>query len=212
MLNRRAAITSRAYPLGQVNSNPQRPQEQPQSSGADRTAASRVSPTHLPAFDPPSPNLRPASEFWVWIITRFQVALHLNRLARPRAAPSLNTGTFAHSHVTWSPSTPPSGQFTSPVIVSYELTPVAHHVEGYEKCQECDQGVFGYPGQGQRRLALTIAPATHSTANFRVNLATSNDPWGPTGTQMSEIAQMTFNTYVQIRNHGAMSKSLFNVN
>lgn len=25
--------------------------------------------------------------------------------------------------------------------------------------------------------------------------ATSNDPWGPTGTQMSEIAQLTFNSY-----------------
>lgn len=25
--------------------------------------------------------------------------------------------------------------------------------------------------------------------------ATSNDPWGPTGTEMSEIAQMTFNGY-----------------
>lgn len=28
--------------------------------------------------------------------------------------------------------------------------------------------------------------------------ATSNDPWGPTGTQMSEIAQMTFNSYVSL--------------
>ena len=25
--------------------------------------------------------------------------------------------------------------------------------------------------------------------------ATSNDPWGPTGTEMSEIAQLTFNGY-----------------
>lgn len=25
--------------------------------------------------------------------------------------------------------------------------------------------------------------------------ATSNDPWGPTGTEMSEIAAMTFNRY-----------------
>lgn len=27
-------------------------------------------------------------------------------------------------------------------------------------------------------------------------LATSNDPWGPTGTEMSEIAHMTFETLV----------------
>ena len=26
-------------------------------------------------------------------------------------------------------------------------------------------------------------------------IATSNDPWGPTGTEMSDIAQMTFNSY-----------------
>lgn len=28
--------------------------------------------------------------------------------------------------------------------------------------------------------------------------ATSNDPWGPTGTEMSEIAHMTFETLVTI--------------
>lgn len=27
-----------------------------------------------------------------------------------------------------------------------------------------------------------------------IESATSNDPWGPTGTEMSEIAQMTFNS------------------
>ncbi|RFU73168.1 clathrin binding ent2 [Trichoderma arundinaceum] len=34
----------------------------------------------------------------------------------------------------------------------------------------------------------------YSHAQVKVRDATSNDPWGPTGTQMSEIAQMTFNT------------------
>ena len=29
-------------------------------------------------------------------------------------------------------------------------------------------------------------------------LATSNDAWGPTGTEMSEIAQMTFNGFVSL--------------
>lgn len=29
-------------------------------------------------------------------------------------------------------------------------------------------------------------------ANINFPLATSNDPWGPTGTDMSEIAAMTF--------------------
>ncbi|ETR97222.1 ENTH-domain-containing protein [Trichoderma reesei RUT C-30] len=34
----------------------------------------------------------------------------------------------------------------------------------------------------------------YSHAQVKVREATSNDPWGPTGTQMSEIAQMTFST------------------
>ncbi|KOS17412.1 Epsin-3 [Escovopsis weberi] len=38
----------------------------------------------------------------------------------------------------------------------------------------------------------------YSHAQVKVRDATSNDPWGPTGTQMSEIAQLTFNTLVAI--------------
>ncbi|KFG80143.1 Epsin-like protein ent1/2 [Metarhizium anisopliae] len=34
----------------------------------------------------------------------------------------------------------------------------------------------------------------YSSTQVKVREATSNDPWGPTGTQMSEIAQLTFNT------------------
>jgi epsin len=34
----------------------------------------------------------------------------------------------------------------------------------------------------------------YSTVQVKVRNATSNDPWGPTGTEMSEIAQMTFNS------------------
>ncbi|KAI0408270.1 hypothetical protein F4802DRAFT_549181 [Xylaria palmicola] len=34
----------------------------------------------------------------------------------------------------------------------------------------------------------------YSTVQVKVREATSNDPWGPTGTQMSEIAQMTYNS------------------
>jgi hypothetical protein len=29
-----------------------------------------------------------------------------------------------------------------------------------------------------------------------MEIATSNDPWGPTGTEMQEIAQMTYNSQV----------------
>ncbi|KAI1078904.1 ENTH-domain-containing protein [Whalleya microplaca] len=34
----------------------------------------------------------------------------------------------------------------------------------------------------------------YSTCQVKVREATSNDPWGPTGTQMSEIAQLTYNS------------------
>jgi len=34
----------------------------------------------------------------------------------------------------------------------------------------------------------------YSTVQVKVRNATSNDPWGPTGTEMSEISQMTYNS------------------
>lgn len=36
----------------------------------------------------------------------------------------------------------------------------------------------------------------YSDVQTKVRDATSNDPWGPTGAQMNEIAQMTYNQYV----------------
>ncbi|KAM3515140.1 hypothetical protein MY11210_001258 [Beauveria gryllotalpidicola] len=46
------------------------------------------------------------------------------------------------------------------------------------------------------KVMRSIKNVTHgySSIQAKVREATSNDPWGPTGTQMSEIAQMTFNT------------------
>jgi epsin len=35
----------------------------------------------------------------------------------------------------------------------------------------------------------------YSAVQVKVRNATSNDHWGPTGMEMSEIAQMTFNGY-----------------
>ena len=35
-----------------------------------------------------------------------------------------------------------------------------------------------------------------SDAQVKVREATSNDPWGPSGTIMNEIAQLTYNEYV----------------
>ena len=39
-----------------------------------------------------------------------------------------------------------------------------------------------------------------SDAQVKVREATSNDPWGPSGTIMNEIAQLTYNEYVNNNN------------
>jgi epsin len=36
----------------------------------------------------------------------------------------------------------------------------------------------------------------YSDTQAKVRDATSNDPWGPSGTQMNELAQMTYNQFV----------------
>lgn len=38
----------------------------------------------------------------------------------------------------------------------------------------------------------------YSDTQAKVRDATSNDPWGPSGTQMNEIAQLTYNQWVAI--------------
>ncbi|KAF4122692.1 epsin [Geosmithia morbida] len=48
----------------------------------------------------------------------------------------------------------------------------------------------------------------YSSTQIKVREATSNDPWGPTGTQMSEIAQMTFNTCVSMMGHPSRDTEL----
>lgn len=41
-----------------------------------------------------------------------------------------------------------------------------------------------------------LSAVWRAIANECLRVATSNDSWGPTGTQMSEIAQLTYNAYV----------------
>ena len=50
-------------------------------------------------------------------------------------------------------------------------------------------------GKGVRRVIRNYAKG-YSYVQAMVCDATSNDPWGPSGTQMNEIAQMTYNTFV----------------
>jgi len=47
-------------------------------------------------------------------------------------------------------------------------------------------------GKGALRVAKNYTKG-YSDTQAKVRDATSNDPWGPSGTQMNEIAQMTFN-------------------
>lgn len=51
-------------------------------------------------------------------------------------------------------------------------------------------------GKGVLRVAKNYTKG-YSDVQAKVRDATSNDPWGPSGTQMNEIAQMTFNQYVK---------------
>ena len=50
-------------------------------------------------------------------------------------------------------------------------------------------------GKGALRVAKNYTKG-YSDVQAKVREATSNDPWGPSGTQMNEIAQMTYNQSV----------------
>ena len=50
-------------------------------------------------------------------------------------------------------------------------------------------------GKGALRAAKNYTKG-YSDVQLKVRDATSNDPWGPYGTQMNEIAQMTYNQFV----------------
>ncbi len=47
-------------------------------------------------------------------------------------------------------------------------------------------------GKGALRVAKNYTKG-YSDTQAKVRDATSNDPWGPSGTQMNEIAQLTYN-------------------
>ncbi|GAA5857065.1 hypothetical protein JCM9279_001150 [Rhodotorula babjevae] len=50
--------------------------------------------------------------------------------------------------------------------------------------------------QGMGKTVMRVAKNSvkgYSDTQVKIRDATSNDPWGPSGTQMAEIAQMTYN-------------------
>jgi len=62
-------------------------------------------------------------------------------------------------------------------------------------------------GKGALRVAKNYTKG-YSDVQAKVREATSNDPWGPSGTQMNEIAQMTYNQYVSL--HASRNSSSTN--
>lgn len=52
-------------------------------------------------------------------------------------------------------------------------------------------------GKGALRVAKNYTKG-YSDTQSKVRDATSNDPWGPSGTQMNEIAQLTYNQCVLV--------------
>lgn len=44
----------------------------------------------------------------------------------------------------------------------------------------------------------------YTDAEVKVRDATSNDPWGPSGTVMSEIAEFTFHVLVTLVSHSSL--------
>ncbi len=61
-------------------------------------------------------------------------------------------------------------------------------------------------GKSALRVAKNYTKG-YSDVQAKVREATSNDPWGPSGTQMNEIAQMTYNQFVPLPRE---SQLLFN--
>ena len=52
-------------------------------------------------------------------------------------------------------------------------------------------------GKGALRVAKNYTKG-YSDTQTKVRDATSNDPWGPSGTQMNEISKLSYNQYVVI--------------
>jgi len=50
-------------------------------------------------------------------------------------------------------------------------------------------------GKGALRIAKNYTKG-YSDTQAKVRDATSNDPWGPSGTQMNELAQLSYNQFV----------------
>lgn len=63
-------------------------------------------------------------------------------------------------------------------------------------------------GKGALRVAKNYTKG-YSDTQAKVRDATSNDPWGPSGTQMNEIAQLSYNQCVSLSRHTSSAERHF---
>ena len=87
------------------------------------------------------------------------------------------------------------GQFAEAWNGTHDAAPLnlRENVEGGTERQERDEGIFPCTGEGQKWYVGPVPDHLTEIGTDIRRAATSNDPWGPTGTEMSEIAQLTFN-------------------
>jgi len=64
--------------------------------------------------------------------------------------------------------------------------------------QERDEGLLVCSSQGQKWYAKAFASTRLANTGSDCLIATSNDPWGPTGTDMADIAKITYNRYALV--------------
>jgi len=88
------------------------------------------------------------------------------------------------------PTHQPRREVAHVLAVYVSFSAAHHHVQGRPKCKERDQGLLAGRSQGPQWYVTTAYVCASLSLT---SPATSNDPWGPVGSDMAEIAQITFN-------------------
>jgi hypothetical protein len=105
------------------------------------------------------------------------------------------TERFKSAYCDTSPTTPPSPSIISPSSQCrkwYEASRMLRKDTRPSRWRSVTVRILHFA-----HLAHKMDPYSYSYCYcyWWHSIATSNDPWGPTGTEMSEIAQITYNSY-----------------
>lgn len=80
-----------------------------------------------------------------------------------------------------------------PIAAAYDR----NHVERLTQCEECHQRILPRSGESAQWYARSELRPRNGLERIwtpaKQWTATSNDPWGPTGTDMADIAKITYN-------------------